>query len=645
MKYRVLFIVFVLLYLLPGAVSGQQYNIVRQGVCWTTPGAVDSSLTRLVYVSVSGAGPVSVKYVNAGGADVDVAGGGTFEMGYCGCCADSTAIDRLYYSFGDPIVNGDTLISPFDSGEIFYISTNGDNATGRKGYMDLPFQPDGPLDSNEVNLTHWYYPGDYSINGALYNTNPIPHFFYAPNSTISISGTGGAFFFRDDATAIQNDARAIEIGRLMLSQSKFIRAEDEDFPGEYVSAKIGYVKHINTVANSPFSANSNSLFEIDSVYTNNIFSFSQPNQNRQGNQFDIKSMTYEDGLWTAFISGGNLSDSCFFSLSIDRLYEYNSPAFYTTRSSRNADFATENINIGQAYVTDTLGITDNTASTYYFTGAGGLGLYTTNGLFFIVFDQDGNSQGGKYSVDIKYGELDKMFDIQEPGLNETYNINLSNCAFRKTKAIQIGSAFTSRNARIYLNFNNVTTETSSVISSFFTDVTSNMYVSGRMQTNAAAMPVIYSAKDFYLENAELINDGVTPAIVAPNPITVYVRGDLYMNSDSIDSNVTFQKIEYGYENCAGKFEDTQSFLSSFCPPAYNGTAFATTDGSGDITVTIGNTMPDATYTALLGAQGSTFQHPQVQSQTATDFVVRFFDAAGSPITSTGVVLDWEVRDR
>jgi len=35
----------------------------------------------------------------------------------------------------------------------------------------------------------------------------------------------------------------------------------------------------------------------------------------------------------------------------------------------------------------------------------------------------------------------------------------------------------------------------------------------------------------------------------------------------------------------------------------------------------------------------------VQSQTATDFVVRFFDAAGNPITSTGVVLDWEVRDR
>jgi len=66
--------------------TAQQYNIIRQGICWTTPGAVDSSLTRLSYVSMSGAGPISINYINAAGDDVDVSGGGSFEMGYCGCC-------------------------------------------------------------------------------------------------------------------------------------------------------------------------------------------------------------------------------------------------------------------------------------------------------------------------------------------------------------------------------------------------------------------------------------------------------------------------------------------------------------------------------------------------------------------------------
>lgn len=86
-------------------------------------------------------------------------------------------------------------------------------------------------------------------------------------------------------------------------------------------------------------------------------------------------------------------------------------------------------------------------------------------------------------------------------------------------------------------------------------------------------------------------------------------------------------------------------LSNVYDYSHNGTAFATTDGSGDVTVTIGATMPDATYTVLLAAQGGTFQHPQVQSRTETNFVVRFFDAAGAPITGFGVVLDWEVRER
>lgn len=78
---------FLLLIFLSVAGQSQQYSIVDEPVCWTQ-GAIDSSLTRCTYTSASG-GLLSVFYVNAAGATVDVSSGGAFSFGICGCCSDT----------------------------------------------------------------------------------------------------------------------------------------------------------------------------------------------------------------------------------------------------------------------------------------------------------------------------------------------------------------------------------------------------------------------------------------------------------------------------------------------------------------------------------------------------------------------------
>lgn len=69
-----------------------------------------------------------------------------------------------------------------------------------------------------------------------------------------------------------------------------------------------------------------------------------------------------------------------------------------------------------------------------------------------------------------------------------------------------------------------------------------------------------------------------------------------------------------------------------------GNASDTTDGSGDITVS--HTLGTATFSAVCTATGTTFYNVQVHTKTPTTFKIRFFDAAGSAVTSTAVSADW-----
>lgn len=67
-----------------------------------------------------------------------------------------------------------------------------------------------------------------------------------------------------------------------------------------------------------------------------------------------------------------------------------------------------------------------------------------------------------------------------------------------------------------------------------------------------------------------------------------------------------------------------------------------TDASGDITVSHSN--DDGTFNVSVQVTGTTYFTSQVHSKTSSDFKVRFFDAAGSPVITTAVTADYTLTD-
>lgn len=143
-------------------------------------------------------------------------------------------------------------------------------------------------------------------------------------------------------------------------------------------------------------------------------------------------------------------------------------------------------------------------------------------------------------------------------------------------------------------------------------------------------PVILSAtgtgQPISIEHSVLSNNGSGPIIDFASAKTIKTHGSYTYGPNQLDAQVFFQK---------------RRELGDY---RYNGTAFGTTDGSGDLVVTLPATMPNATYTVLLTPGATTFQNVVTTAQNTTTFTARFFDAAGAAITSTGVVLNWMVID-
>lgn len=79
-------------------------------------------------------------------------------------------------------------------------------------------------------------------------------------------------------------------------------------------------------------------------------------------------------------------------------------------------------------------------------------------------------------------------------------------------------------------------------------------------------------------------------------------------------------------------------------PFYNGINSTSTDGSGDITVTI-PTMPDATYTTMITVEGTASYTVSVHTKTTTSFKVRFYNPTnGAAVTATAVSCSYEIKD-
>lgn len=511
------------------------------------------------------------------------------------------------------------LSNGINSGNIFYISENGNNTTGAKGFMELPFTPTVTLDSNVQNAQYWFYPGQYSIgpgkqfNYTLGSTGSRPPYsVYAPNSNVGyFNGTSNGWLYRTDGTELDTVFYAT-YETVRLTDIGFFRNEDSKTVSLFMKANNFIFKDSIDSGGTVFNMDAG-IVQIDSAYSNKkLFYITSGNDKRVHvniNRLEI-NQSQKTNAQKASMAEIAATGKHTFSLKSNSAYFFDP---LTVINIAYAGAGKQNSNIEVSF--NNLTVEDNLS-------AGSISPSTSVNREFpaagpsriITYIRDGSTVANYDSAIISFTAKnivsDKIIHVGDVSTNSTVNIN-ANGRFRKTRAFQYEkqtAAASAQNDNLTLNINlNVTCDTSNAISILTNDTTNTINVTGKMVVNRASYPVIYSVSDIVLENAELYNDGVYPCIEAPSPITVYVRGDLYMNSDSVDPDVTFVKIEYGYQDPTdSQYNDTQTIIDNIAALVAGGSNIYTTDGSlsGNRTVTGGSNNLSFTGMKNLTATGS-----------------------------------------
>jgi hypothetical protein len=164
-----------------------------------------------------------------------------------------------------------------------------------------------------------------------------------------------------------------------------------------------------------------------------------------------------------------------------------------------------------------------------------------------------------------------------------------------------------------------------IIDSRFTNTdNSDIVISGHWRTSNSPVIEITSTingrivlKGFYGKH-----EGGSPIVSSSVPVTVYVSGAFDLGNSSTDPDVTFVRLkEIGSPNFESSITDN-------------------TDASGDITVS--HPLGTANINVNVTASGTTLRRYTIHSKTATDFKVRFYDAAGAAL-GAGTSIDFDVQ--
>jgi len=598
MKIKNYILFLIVLSICPFWAGSQQYNIIRQGVCWTTPTAVDSSLTRLVYVSVSGAGPISVNYVNAGGVSVDVSGGGSFEMGYCGCCAppvDSSAIDILYYTDGDSILNGDTILYKNYYNHVF-LSGNGDNFTGRMGNFNRPFaSPWAAQDSlsAETNLSFLAYQGNYTYSGpysasniqALTRTDTFRLYGF-PGSTFEMLGATGNIrpFVTDVTGASSTTPRYIYIDT-PESIWNFTDNQSLSFPiGVYNDeSEITFRARKFTQAGgrmlNSIGAARYARIEIDSLYTSGgvalgvFHDFTTSGTDTITRDVSINLGEVYCGGATDVISalrvqvgesGRGLVDTLS-KISI-KAYRLRTPltggAMIWFSDSSSLINSSVDISIGEYY---------SSAAKQYFLSAktGRSGQRQSQ-----VKNSKINVSGGRVETSgklIQLGWSDVSPDTLEVNGNSFFEINIGSAQISGTNAIYISKLILKDSAIVRINCEDCNFSQSPAIVIRRCDIPdgTKLIFSGSFSSNAPGELISIEGNNTDLsglsfEGATFINNGASEWIQAASPTAISGVSGLWSNSDSV-INVTIQSNEFwGFAGCDGAYTHLQEVLDGVC---------------------------------------------------------------------------------
>ncbi|HMA77613.1 MAG TPA: hypothetical protein VKP88_00540, partial [Candidatus Paceibacterota bacterium] len=121
-------------------------EVVEEEICWSV-GAVDSSLTRFLYIDPADSTNNQVLfYVNASGSSVNVSGG-TLSLGFCGCCEGPASAVSNASLFVYRLSQGEDYSLPLDTlakYDQLFIYASGDDSVNDTATVNLPtFQDNG----------------------------------------------------------------------------------------------------------------------------------------------------------------------------------------------------------------------------------------------------------------------------------------------------------------------------------------------------------------------------------------------------------------------------------------------------------------------------------------------------------------------
>jgi len=476
----------------------------------------------------------------------------------------------------------------FDAGNILYVATTGNDATGVVGYPNKPFIPSYSLSDNTSNIAHWYYPGVYTIGPGqeypfTFGNQQNPYILYAPNSDLNFINNTNGYLFRPSGSHT-NPYFYVLVKKLYLQDLSFIRFFEVNNSGDFF-ADIKQLVLADSIAggDAGFVIPSGQI-NIDSFYVSSragIYSTS-----RNGNKIDFNIGYFEsnqvttiDGNKAELIRQGDAfagpQDSTMLNISIDNLYATDVARVFSNAHNGQYQNTLLNLTIDNCFVFFTGSTVDSTITEQ------SAGLTTSNNLNFIgLYASDYSDYTA--NLNLENIQSDKYIYVADNGPNSLININIGNAKFQNSRAIQfsnpdpVGSISN-------LSCGRCISDVNAPVTVYGSNGTIN--IRGRYETEKANRPVIYTQKDLFLEDCYLINDGTYPAIEASTAVTIYVSGNLYMNSDSIHPNVTFVKLDYGYTNpINAEFESTQIILDSLYSKAV-GTSTYTAGGALSIGLT------------------------------------------------------------
>lgn len=443
---------------------------------------------------------------------------------------DSIRIDSFVFNNGTSFVIADTLQPCEYHGNIMYISTSGNDLTGKKGFEHLPFSANSMFRGADSIIVK---PGHYTVaNTAIPLGSANMPLYFRSEGNITLLGTGGQAFQFDaygDTTATIKMNR-FNVGSNVGFYSRF---------GAGMHVDVDYLEQLNTNFRAVVTQKGG-IFRFKKVVSVETFASQRfatlVSEKPVVLNIEEAIVSNKDAefIKVSTSSGGNLNislknatfDNCQPILSNAAggiLVPVDVPNNVSTFDLSNIDFRLK------SNVRD---ITPQNAYAPFSSGFQVYGYMSMTGNPGATFAASDTSQ---LFFDYKNIKSDAPVYIGYTGNESEVKVNLSNAVFKKTRALEIDKRSTNprsigNSQTIFLHLDNVICDSSHVIS-ILSEASDNynIIITGNIRTKGVGVPVIYTNQNLILKDLYIENDGTVPLISAANAVTVTLENVTFSN--------------------------------------------------------------------------------------------------------------------